>query len=74
MRGAIRALVEAIGIDQRVGDREQARALVVIDDDDVEPGGPSFVQRLEGLGTAIYADGNGGPTTLEFNECFSSGP
>ena len=38
MRRAVRALVEAVGVDQRMRQREQARALVVIDDDHVEPG------------------------------------
>ena len=38
VRSAVLALVEPVGIDQRMRDRKQARALVVVDDDDVEPG------------------------------------
>ena len=38
VRGAVLAFVEAVGVDHRDGDREQAGALVVVDDDHVEPG------------------------------------
>ena len=38
-------------------DGKQARALVVVDDDDVEPGGLGFVERLERLRAAIDGDG-----------------
>ena len=38
MRRAIFALVKPVGVDQCMRDREQAGALVVVDDDHVEPG------------------------------------
>ena len=38
VRRAVRALVEPVGVDQRIGDGKQARALVMVDDDHVEPG------------------------------------
>ncbi len=71
MRGAVIALVEAVGIDQRIGDRKQARALMVIDDDDVEPRPARFLERLEGLGAAIDAHRDARAPRLQFDQGLS---
>ena len=59
---------ETIGIDQRVGDREEARALVMVDDDDVETGRLRLLKRVESLSAAIDADGEMRPSRLQFDE------
>src|SRR3546814_2588666 len=56
VNGALVALVEAVRIDQRMGDGKRARALVVIDDDHVNADGSGHFKRLEGLGAAIDGD------------------
>ena len=59
VRGAVRALVETVGVDQRVGDGEQAGALMMVDDDHVEPGVARFLERIERLRAAVDADRDG---------------
>ena len=44
-----------LGLITAMGDRQQGRALVVVDDDHVEPAGLRFLQRLERLRAAIDA-------------------
>ncbi len=71
MRRAVRALVEAVGIDHRESDGQQAGALVVIDDDHVEPRGAGFLQRFEGLRSAIHAHGNARPARFQLDQRFA---
>ena len=56
VRRAVRALVETVGVDQRVRDRKQAGALVVIDDDHVEHRRAGFLERFVRLRAAVDAD------------------
>ena len=74
VRGAVRALVEAVGIDQRMGDREQAGALVVVDDDHVEPGRAGLLQRLERLRSAIDAHRDARAARLELDQRLARRP
>ena len=62
------ALVEPVGIDQRMGDRKQAGALVMVDDDDVEIGSARFLKRVERLRAAIHADRDARAPSLEFDQ------
>ncbi len=55
MRGAL-ALVEPVGVDDRMGDGKRGRAFVVIDDDHVEPGVARRLQGLERQRAAIDGD------------------
>ena len=68
---SIRAFIEPIGIDQRMSDGEQARALMMIDDDHVEPRGARFLERLERLCPAIDTDRDACPLGLELDQGFA---
>ena len=74
MRGAIRALVEPVWVDQRMRHRQQARALMVIDDDHVEPGVAGLLQRLERLRSAIDAHGDLAPRAFSSTSALPEGP
>ena len=58
VRCAVVALVESVGVDHCMSDREQARALVMIDDDDVELSRMCLLERLERLRPAVDAYGD----------------
>ena len=73
MRGAVRALVEPVGIDHRMRDGEQAGALVMIDHDHVEPGRARFLERLERLRPAIDADRDARALGLQLDQRFARG-
>src|SRR4029078_11897997 len=68
VRGPVRALVEAVGVDQRECDRKQAGALVMVDDDHVERGRAGFLERVEGLRPAIDADRDAPAPRLQFDQ------
>ena len=69
--GRLGALVEPVGIDHRVGDRKQRRALVMVDHDDIEPRGACFLERLERLCPAIDTDRDACPLGLELDQGFA---
>ena len=66
--GADFAFVEAVGVDHRHRHREQRGALVMIDDDHVEPGRRGLVERLERLRAAIDRDHQARTALLEADE------
>ena len=68
VRGSVLALVQSVGVDHGVRDRKQARALVMVDDDDVEPGGFGLLERVERLRAAVDADRDGCAFVLEFDQ------
>ena len=69
VRGAVRALVEPVGIDHaRCATGKQARALVMVDDDHVEPGGLGFLERFERLRAAIDADRDARAARLQLDQ------
>ena len=64
----ILAFVEPVGIDQRVRDGQQGRALVMVDDDHVEFCRAGLLQRLEGLGSAVDAHDDVRAAVLQFDQ------
>ena len=62
------AFVEPVGVDQRERDREQARALVMVDDDHVEAGGVGLLERLERLRAAIDGDDQARAALLQLDQ------
>ena len=74
VRRPVRILVEPVGIDQRVRRRKLARALVMIDDDHVEPGDPCFVERVERLRATIDANGDVAPRAFSSTSALPDGP
>ena len=74
VRGAVRALIEPVRIDQRDGDGEQAGALVVVDDDHVEPGSARLLQRLERLRAAVDADRDARALAFSSTSALPDGP
>ena len=62
------ALVEPVGVDHRERDRKQARALVMVDDDHVEPGGLGLLERLERLRAAIDGDRQARAALLQLDQ------
>jgi hypothetical protein len=71
MRRAVLALVEPVGIDQRIGERKLAGALVMVDDDHIQARISRFFQRVERLRAAINADGDACAFRLQFDERFA---
>ena len=56
------------GIDHRERDRQRRRALVMVDDDDVETGGLRLLERFERLGAAIDRDREARAALLELDQ------
>ena len=66
-------LVKAVGIDDRDGPGQLRLALVVIDDDHVEPGVGGGLQGLMGGGTAVHADHHRRPLSQQVFEGLGTG-
>ena len=71
VRRPVIAFVEAVGVDQRMRDREQACTLMVVDDDDIEPGRLGFFQRLERLRSAVDAHRDAGTAPFQLDQRFA---
>ena len=74
VRRAELAFVEPVRVDQREGDRKQGRALVMVDDDDVEARVLRLLQRLERLRAAIDGDGEACSALLQLDQGRARGP
>ena len=69
VRGADLAFVEAVGVDHRNARRGSRRgALVVVDDDHVEPGRRGLLERLERLRAAIDGDRQARAVCLQLDQ------
>ena len=62
------AFVEAVGVDQGEGHWQQARALVMVDDDHLKTGRFGLLECLERLGAAIDGDREAGAALFQFDQ------